>query len=93
MKSVRTRFVIAISITLMNIWVTLHYGPLLWEVWGGIPPARVGLLLFAGVGAFTLMDIWAQTVGLLSSRWPSPVLNGRDVGLGNSKGNLEGGDV
>lgn len=93
MKTVRARFAIAISITLMNIWVTLWCGPPLWGVWGGIPIARIGLLLFLGVGAFTLMDIWSQTVGLLPAHRPTRSLNSQEVGFGSSEDNLDGADV
>jgi len=93
MKTVRARFAIAISITLMNICVTLWCGPLLWGVWGGIPIARIGLLLFAGVGAFTLMDIWSQTIGLLPNRWSTPILTGRGAGISTLEETMEGADV
>jgi hypothetical protein len=54
-------FAIAIFVTALDGAVISYYGPAIWQTWSNIPWIRVGILLLAGVGSFTLVDIWART--------------------------------
>jgi hypothetical protein len=59
----RTRnFTIAITVTILDLAVVYHDGPVIWQVWGVFPWLRIALLLLAGVGAFTLADMWSRTL-------------------------------
>jgi hypothetical protein len=52
------RFVIAVSVTVLDVWVTLHFGGVIWRVWSGIFRIRTALLSIAAIWAFSLGDIW-----------------------------------
>jgi hypothetical protein len=52
-------FTIAFLLTALDVLVVRDNGAVVWQVWGGIPWVRFCLLLLAGVGAFTLSDVWA----------------------------------
>jgi hypothetical protein len=53
-------FTIAVLVTILDAGVVVHYGPILWQVFGQVSWMRLGLLLFAGTGTFTLADIWSR---------------------------------
>ena len=82
MKYERSGIALAVFFILMNLWVTLFCGPRIWAAWGGMPWARLGILVLAGAGAFTLLDIWARSLYLLALQrqqaevghtdWPAP---------------------
>jgi len=59
MDSMRNRIPLAVLLTGMNAWVTLVSGPQIWHAWGGIPWARVGILLLAGSSLSTLTYVWS----------------------------------
>jgi hypothetical protein len=86
----RFHFIVAIAITLMNVWVAETDGPLLCHVWGDLPWPRVGLLALAGGGAITLMDIWSLSVTARSVLGSSMPMNEASIGAANS---LESTDV
>lgn len=67
----RRDFAIAVLITLLDVAVVVRYCPPIWAAWGAMPWARFLLLLLAGIGCFTLMDIWARIVAPIVSRQPS----------------------
>ena len=77
------RFLVAVCVTTMDVFVAARYGGLLWVTWSPIAWARVGLLLLAGGIVFTLTDIWSKTTGyravLLSSQSPVGDFGGADV--------------
>jgi hypothetical protein len=54
----RKGFAIAIFVTAHDGAVISYHGPAIWQTWGNVPWLRVGILLLAGVGSFTLVDIW-----------------------------------
>lgn len=64
----RTMFTIAVGVTVLNIAVLLQAGPILWQAWAGIPWCKVLILMSAGIGAFTLSDIWSQTFDRAASK-------------------------
>lgn len=66
MKYERSGIALAIFFTVMNLWVTLFCGPRIWAAWGGMPWARLGILVLASAGAFTLLDIWRRSFSLLA---------------------------
>lgn len=71
----------AVAAAVLDIWVAACCGPLLWQVYGPVPWARMGLLVMAGGLAFTLMDIWSKAT-IRTSRLLSPTaqeLEGADV--------------
>jgi hypothetical protein len=51
-------FVIAVSLTILDAVVAVHYGGLIWQVWSGIIWSRMTLLLLAALWATTLLDLW-----------------------------------
>jgi hypothetical protein len=57
----RKGIAIAFVMTALDIAVISYSGPAIWQAGGNIPWIRVGILLLAGVGSFTLVDIWART--------------------------------
>ena len=59
MDPTRNRIPLAVLLTGMNAWVMLVSGPQIWHAWGGIPWARVGILLLAGSSLSTLMCVWS----------------------------------
>lgn len=63
MNSMRDGIPLAILLTVMNVCVTLAFGPQLWKAWKGIPWARVGILLLAGGAISTLMNVWSLILG------------------------------
>lgn len=62
MGQLRRQTIIAMSITVLDIATGVWALPSIWQVWAPNPWLRLVLLLIAGTGAFTLMDIWAQTL-------------------------------
>jgi hypothetical protein len=54
------RFAIAVGVTVLDVWVTLHFGVVIWRVWSGISWIRTALLVIAALWAFSLGDIWAS---------------------------------
>lgn len=62
MTTTTLQFLLAICATALDVLVVGHCAPLLWQTWGPVSWARLGLLLLAGAMAFTLMDIWSQTI-------------------------------
>lgn len=62
MASITSRSITAGSVTLMDVMVTSYSGPIVWKAWGAPFWSRTGLLALAGAMAFTLMDIWSQTL-------------------------------
>jgi hypothetical protein len=52
-------FTIAFLLTALDVLVLGNNGTAVWRVWEGVPSVRFCLLLLAGVGAFTLSDVWA----------------------------------
>ncbi len=60
MEEQAKRFSIAVSVTILDAVVILHYGVVIWQVWSGIPWIRGALLLLVCIGAFSLADIWAH---------------------------------
>ena len=80
-------FTIAFLLTALDVLVVRDNGAVVWHAWGGIPWVRFCLLLLAGVGAFTLSDVWAyafrQSQRLAKNVRTNP----------NSKPNLLGGAV
>lgn len=69
MASIASRFISAGLVTFMDVLVVWCCGPLVWKTWGSFIWSRIGLLALAGGMAFTLMDIWSQT---LTKRAVSP---------------------
>jgi hypothetical protein len=51
-------FTVAFLLTALDILILRDNGATIWQVWGGVTWTRFCLLLFAGVGAFTLSDVW-----------------------------------
>jgi hypothetical protein len=80
-------FTIAFLLTALDVLVARDNGAAVWRVWGGIPSVRFCLLLLAGVGAFTLSDVWAYAFRQ-SQRFATNVRTNP-----NSKPNLSGGAV
>lgn len=62
MAQLRRQTIIAMSITVLDIATGAWAVPSIWQVWSPNPWLRLALLLIAGIGVFTLMDIWAQTL-------------------------------
>jgi hypothetical protein len=86
-------FTVAFFVTILDIAVIWHDGPILWQVWGGIPWIRIALLVLAGTGAFTLADIWSRTLSGSSKRLQLKEMDGSEtVGSLRSEA-LEGADV
>ena len=54
------RFSIAVSVTIFDAVVILHYGVVIWQVWSGILWIRGALLLLVCIVAISLADIWAH---------------------------------
>jgi hypothetical protein len=61
MGSVRNGITSAIAVTVLALWVTWHWRPLIWRTWDNLSWARVGIFILAGTGTFPLMDIWSRT--------------------------------
>ena len=61
-------FLLAILLTVLDGAVVAYYGPAIWQAWAVVPPIRVLLLLVAGIGSFTLGDIWARIFAFHSIR-------------------------
>jgi hypothetical protein len=78
-------FTIAFLLTALDVLVVRDNGAAVWRVWGGVPSVRFCLLLLAGVGAFTLSDVWAYAFRQ-SKRFAANVRTNP-----NSKPNLTGG--
>jgi hypothetical protein len=57
----RKGIAIAFFMTALDVAVISYSGPAIWQAWGNIPWMRMVTLLLAGVGSFTLVDIWART--------------------------------
>lgn len=80
-------FTIAFLLTALDVLVVRDNGAAVWRVWGGVPSVRFCLLLLAGLGAFTLSDVWAYAFRQ-SERFGTNVRTNP-----NSKPNLSGGAV
>jgi hypothetical protein len=93
MRARRMNFIIAILLSIADIWVTAYSGSAIWQVWSGIPLYRVSILLLAGIGSFILADIWVKTLAIppspcsdqssdapsLADPLPGDALEGADV--------------
>lgn len=62
MPQPRRQLIIAVSVTVLDIAAAVWAAPSIWQVWSPNAWLRCALLLVAGIGAFTFMDIWAQTL-------------------------------
>ncbi len=82
-------FTIAFLLTALDILVLRDNGAAIWQVWEGVPWIRFCLLLLAGVGAFTLSDVWASAFRQ-SKRFATNVLADPHSEPNVSGGALEG---
>lgn len=62
MASITTRFMAAVGVTLMDVTAAACCAPVVWRAWSVAFWSRTGLLALAGGMAFTLVDIWSQTL-------------------------------
>jgi hypothetical protein len=85
-------FTIAFVLTGLDVLVVRDNGAAVWQVWGGVPWARFCLLLLAGVGAFTLSDVWAYAFRQ-SERFATNVSTNPTTEPTISGGAVEGADV
>ena len=88
-------FTIAFLLTALDVSVVRDNGAAVWQVWqvwGGIPWVRFCLLLLAGVGAFTLSDVWAHAFRQ-SERFAADVRMNRTNEPNMLGGPVEGADV
>lgn len=46
--------------TVMNVWGTTQFGPIIREAWGNDPISRVGILFLAGIACACLTNVWEQ---------------------------------
>jgi hypothetical protein len=53
-------FIIAVSLTVLDVVVVVRYGGVIWRVWSGIIWSNMLLLLLAALWATTLLDLWAR---------------------------------
>lgn len=53
-------FIIAVSLTILDAVVAVHYGGVIWRAWSGIIWIRMTLLLLAALWATTLLDLWTR---------------------------------
>jgi hypothetical protein len=53
-------FVIAVSLTVLDAVVAVHYGGVIWRTWSGIFWSKMLLLLLAALWATTLLDLWTR---------------------------------
>ena len=53
-------FIIAISLTALDVAVVVHYGGVIWRTWSGIIWSRMLLLLLAALWATALLDLWTS---------------------------------
>jgi hypothetical protein len=53
-------FIIAVSVTVLDAAVVVHYGGVIWRTWSGIIWSRMLLLLLAALSATTLLDLWTR---------------------------------
>ena len=90
MEQRKKDFTIVFALTIFDFVVSWQDGPVLWQAWGGVLWIRIGLLLLAGTGSFTLVDVWART---LSAAANSPALAQSDGKDAPSNASLEGADV
>lgn len=87
----RRDFTIAFCVTVLDTVVVSRYGPAIWQVFGTAPWLRKALLLLAGVGCFTLADIWSRTVPAVAQRRATALPGEDDAPIG--AGLAEGADV
>jgi hypothetical protein len=85
-------FTIAFLLTALDILVLRDDGAAIWRAWEGVPWIRFCLLLLAGLGAFTLCDVWAYAFRQ-SQRFATNVRADPDCEPNVSGGALEGADV
>jgi hypothetical protein len=83
-------FSIALALTILDFVVSWQDGPIVWQAWGGVPWIRIGLLLLAGAGSFTLVDVWARALDATATGFVQPQIEGNEA-LANEA--LEGADV
>lgn len=88
-----SNFTIAITVTILDLAVVYHYGPVLWQVWGGLPWFRIALLLFAVTEALTLADIWGRPLSGFGRQSPLAERNGGGVVGDVRNEELGGADV
>jgi hypothetical protein len=53
-------FIIAVSLTILDALVVVHYGGVIWRAWSGIIWSRMTLLLLAALWTTTLLDLWTR---------------------------------
>jgi hypothetical protein len=85
-------FTIAFLLTALDVLVVRDNGAAVWQVWGGVPWIRFCLLLLAGVGAFTLSDVWAYAFRQ-SERFAANISTNPNSEPGLAEGVAGGADV
>jgi hypothetical protein len=87
------RLAVAVSLTVLDAVVAVHYGRVVWRAFAGIIWGRLLLLLLAALGATSLLNLWVCAYydlhrlfryrdAALSSRaemLPTELVEGRDV--------------
>ncbi len=54
--------VIAVSLTVLDGVVSMHFGWPVWVAWSGDVPSRGLLIMMAALGATSLINVWAQAI-------------------------------
>ena len=66
--------VIAVSLTVSDGFVTVHYGWPVWRAWSWDTWSRGLLFMMVAMGVTSLANLWAQAIPLSATPW-----GGRDV--------------
>lgn len=54
------RLAVAVSLTVLDAVVALHFGGVVWRAFAGIIWSRLLLLLLAALGATSLLNLWVR---------------------------------
>lgn len=54
------RLAVAVSLTVLDAVVAVHYGRVVWRAFAGIIWGRLLLLLLAALGATSLLNLWVR---------------------------------